>query len=132
MGDVITWDVKGRKRGSKFRASDKFSGSVAFSPDCSMLAAGSLHGSIRVWNIETGSLVAQVPGALQFDIYFGAVNTLAFDQESRRLVSGSSNGTTVKMWDLPASTNSSFPAEKMEVRLILQGQKVRDTQYVPT
>ena len=78
--------------------------------------------SIEVRNIQDGSLIRLIEPLH----HFVAANIVAFDQDSRRLVSGHRD-RTIKVWDLPASINSSFPAEKMEVRLILEGQKVRDT-----
>ncbi len=131
LGGVTIWNAKTGKMTSAFHAndiSDDISGSVALSPDCSMLAIGLDDGSIEVRNIQNGRLVSYARGYAR---HLVVVNTIAFDQDSRRLVSGYCD-RTIKVWDLPTSTKRSFPAEKMEVRLALKGHKVRDTQYVPT
>ncbi len=127
FGDVNIWNVQTGKLASAFHAGD-IGGGVAFSPDGSMLATRPDGGSIRVWNIQNSSVVAHAgPSQMEEARHLGTVYTVAFDQGSRKLVSGSSD-RTVKVWDLPASTKSL----SMELRLTLEGQKVRDTQYVAT
>jgi WD40 repeat protein len=60
----------------------------------SLLASGSLDGSVRLWKWETGALVA----TLQSPSHAGPVLSLAVLHD-RTLVSSSTDGT-IAMWDV--------------------------------
>lgn len=84
--------------GAEIRTLDASQGSRVgvFSPDGRFLVAGNdTSGTIRVWEIATGRLVASLEGHTQ------PVGCLAFSSDGTRLASGSFDAT-VKVWDFAA------------------------------
>lgn len=59
---------------------------VAWSPDGSLIAAGSRGGSSRVWTSIAGHVVADLDG------HTGAVCTMAWAPSGRRLLTGAEDG----------------------------------------
>lgn len=64
------------------RRSDRFVLSVAYSPDGSRLACGSMDGGVHVFDTATGAHLHSLPG------HFKPVRTLAFTPDGRTLVTG--------------------------------------------
>ncbi len=67
---------------------------VVFSPDGTMLAAGSQGGSIRIWSID--DLDKPIS---EFPAHEGPILSLAFSPDGKRLASGGLDAT-VRIWDL--------------------------------
>lgn len=68
---------------------------VAFNPRTATLASGSLDDRIKVWNLQTGSLLFTLNGHPR------GVNDVAISSKGQVLVSCGDDGTT-KVWDLTA------------------------------
>lgn len=66
---------------------------AAFSSDGSVLASGSMDGTIRLWNARTGAAMKTLVG------HANGVSAVTFDRKGRGLVSGSLDGA-VHVWDL--------------------------------
>jgi WD40 repeat protein len=66
---------------------------VVFSPDNKTIASGSNDKVIKLWNSESGKLIADFIGHTE------AVTSLAFSKDGSVLVS-SSNDKTIKVWDI--------------------------------
>jgi serine/threonine protein kinase len=66
--------------------------SMAFSPDGSRLASGSLDGTIKLWDAASGQELRTLKGHTR------AVYTLVFSPDGTHLTSGSPDGT-IKLWD---------------------------------
>ncbi len=72
--------------------------SVAFSPDSTTLASGSLDGTVRLWDVETATQTT----TFQVD---RLVLSVAFSPDGRTLAAGLKDGT-VKLWDVEMETNT--------------------------
>ena len=65
---------------------------VAFSPDSRRIVCGSLGGTLKLWDAETGQETLTLKGHLR------DIRTVAFSPDGRRIVSGGRGGT-LKVWD---------------------------------
>ena len=70
-------------------------GSLALTPDGTMLASGGWDQTVKFWDVASGSLLASLPG------HSGLVYSLAFSADGGRLVSGGSDGR-IRVWDVAA------------------------------
>ena len=72
---------------------------VRFSPDGAILASGADDGTVRIWSVSTGKLIAQL-GAFE-----GPVNAVAFDREGDRFITANSLARSpqlfscLRIWD---------------------------------
>jgi len=66
---------------------------VAFSPDGSLLASGSVDNTIKLWDVESRQLVATLTGHASY------VNSVAFSPDGSLLASGSYD-KSIKLWDV--------------------------------
>ena len=69
-------------------------GSVAFSPDGKLLAAGNAWYEVRWWRVEDGALLRAVKG------HTDSVNSVSFAPDGTAMASGSLDGT-VRLWQVP-------------------------------
>ena len=66
--------------------------SVAFSPDGTRIASGSVDKTVRLWDAATAHPIAVLAG------HDAAVENVAFSPDGLRVASGSDDGT-VRVWD---------------------------------
>ncbi|MFH1745467.1 MAG: hypothetical protein ABIG44_00320 [Planctomycetota bacterium] len=71
-----------------------FVASLAFSPDGALLAMGCADCRIRVLELSSGKIVAQLPG------HAGAVTGVAFSGDGKYLASAGGDDGTVKVWSV--------------------------------
>jgi WD40 repeat protein len=64
------------------------------SPDGKKLVSGSEDGAVRLWNIDTGNVIAKWTG------HTGYVNSMCWNQDDGRVVSGSGVDGTARVWDV--------------------------------
>ena len=72
--------------------------SVSFSPDGTTLASGSADGTVKLWDVATGTNIATLQGHTDW------VSSVSFSPDGTTLASGSDDGT-VKLWDVTTGTN---------------------------
>jgi WD40 repeat protein len=65
-----------------------------FSPDGKLLAAGASDGSVRVWEVSSGTALGEFPG------HRGPVTALAYATDGKSIATGG-NDTTAMIWDVP-------------------------------
>ena len=83
-------------------------GNLTFSPDNSMIAAGSEDGKVYVWRVSNGELIHSL--SHEIDVNFSRMKLLSFSQDGQNivtLISGtvSSSSNRVNVWNLANQTN---------------------------
>lgn len=102
-GEVIRLvDITAGSVVRRFASDISISGEVVFSPDGRMIAAGTPHHAVWVWNVQNGEFLGRLEG------HRGAVQRLSFAPDSKTLVSASDDGTAL-VWDISAALKSSRP-----------------------
>jgi glucose repression regulatory protein TUP1 len=66
---------------------------VVISPDCRFVAAGAFYSSVHVWDIASGSMIAELTA------HRASVYSLAFSPSTSHIISGWSD-RTVRLWEL--------------------------------
>jgi WD40 repeat protein len=94
---ICLWDVKTGELKKAFEGAVTGSANaIALSADGKLLAGGggSYDKKIRIWNLQSGELVATLQG------HSGAVESLAFSRAGRLLASGAGGSdTSIRLWD---------------------------------
>ena len=93
IGSVRIWDAATGRPIREFHAAASRVNAIAFSPDGTRIATGSLEHTVNVWDAATGRLIAVFAG------HAAPVFHVAFSADGTRLVSASQDAT-VKLWDL--------------------------------
>ncbi len=83
----------------ELRGDSGWMASVAFSPDGRTLAAGTLNGEIKLWNLSTRREMMTLKG------HTTIVGAVAFTPDGRMLVSA--GGETLRLWQAPAFVETS-------------------------
>ena len=89
-----SWSLSKEIIGSKSILNQKFC-SFSTSSEGKYLAAGTVEGSLMIWDAESGELLAN------FAAHFSSIRVIRFSVDSLHLVSGSEDGS-VSIWSLEA------------------------------
>ena len=66
--------------------------SVSFSPNGKRIVSGGADGTVRLWDVETGSILKTLTG------HTGSIESVSFSPDGKMLASGSVDGT-ILLWD---------------------------------
>jgi WD40 repeat protein/serine/threonine protein kinase len=94
------WDVKAGRPWRAFRPGTRPVTTFAFSPDESLLAAGTNDGVLTVWDVKTERMVFRYRG------HDREVWRLAFSADGKQLASIDRGGHVVKLWDPAAGAEA--------------------------
>ncbi|KAH3662343.1 hypothetical protein OGAPHI_005595 [Ogataea philodendri] len=110
LEDILIWDIKtgelvkrlqdGTTPGSldsSTQSAPPYVVRLEHEPRSNILAAGYSDGSIKIWDMTSGSVI------IKFSGHKSAITMLQFDRSGTRLVSGSRD-TTIIIWDLVGET----------------------------
>ena len=89
--------------------------SVAFSPDGSLLASGSVDSTVRLWGARTGAELHTMQG------HNGSIIDVAFSPDGSLLASAGEDGT-IRLWDVETGDPSSDPDRASQVCLLCRVQ----------
>eukprot|EP00825_Cyclidium_porcatum_P044586 TRINITY_DN6589_c0_g1_i1.p1 TRINITY_DN6589_c0_g1~~TRINITY_DN6589_c0_g1_i1.p1 ORF type:complete len:1211 (-),score=194.06 TRINITY_DN6589_c0_g1_i1:148-3780(-) len=73
---------------------------VAVTSDCNYIVSGDSDSNVKIWNFDTGSLIATLKG------HKGEVCAISISPSNKYIISGSSD-STIKVWNLEQGTNLS-------------------------
>lgn len=90
---IELWNVNTQKIVRVLKGDSHDFSDVAFSPDGTILAAGSADDTITLWNLNTGELIRKLTG----HVY--GVWSIAFRPDGKILVSAD-NANTIRFWDV--------------------------------
>jgi WD40 repeat protein len=90
---VVVWDTNTRERAALLEGHKHNVLCVAYSPDGSRLASGSVDCEIRIWNADTGELVG-----IPLVGHNRSVNCITFSPDGKQIASGSDD-RTVRIWN---------------------------------
>ncbi|KJA17635.1 hypothetical protein HYPSUDRAFT_205985 [Hypholoma sublateritium FD-334 SS-4] len=93
---ILIWDANlGQADGALRALEGHASGvtSITFSPDGTQIASGSWDQTIRIWDYERGTVLADIYG------YSHCVSNVVFSPDGKRIISASIDGT-IRIWDI--------------------------------
>lgn len=105
---TVVWEVATGKVKHRLGAEEYVAG-LAFAPDGKIVATGGQEQVVRLWDLATGTELAQLPG------HTHRIHAVAFAPDGKTLASGSED-TTILLWDVPAA----LQAAKAKVPVPLQ------------
>jgi WD40 repeat protein/transcriptional regulator with XRE-family HTH domain len=97
-GEVRVWREGGQTLHRAWRAhADTVERALAFSPDERLLATGSWEGAVKLWDVESGTL-------LWTGWHTGLIENLAFAPDGQRIAS-CGDDETIRIWDTTSGAN---------------------------
>ena len=116
-GEIQVWNAGGQTLRGAWRAHADMVWALAFSPDGQRLASGSWDGSVKLWDVNSGSL-------LWTGRHTSQVNGVAFSADGSLLAS-SGIDATVRLWDVQSGVQLQLlphPAPVTSVMWSTEGQ----------
>jgi WD40 repeat protein len=94
----------GKQTGEDWRDGNSAVWTIALSPDGKKVVSGSDDGGVRLWDIDTGKVIAK------WMVHTKKVESVCWSQDGQRVVSGSSDGTA-RVWDVEKGVTILDPIE---------------------
>ena len=91
--ETIVWDLASRRQRHVLKGHAGNCQAAVFSPDGTQLATSSRDATIKLWDVETGTLLGNLTG------HTHGVASLAWHPSGKRLASAAWDGTS-RLWDL--------------------------------
>jgi WD40 repeat protein/transcriptional regulator with XRE-family HTH domain len=98
-GGVRVWRDDGKVLDLAWQAHTAAVQALAFGPDEQAIATGSWDGTIKLWNLENGTLSGGQVSLLWLGQHAGSIHRLAFRPDGRTLASGGDDGV-IRLWDV--------------------------------
>ena len=93
-GSLRVWNLKtGLQIGENWEDGKYSVSTIALSPDGKTVASGSDDGVVRLWDIDTGNVIAKWMG------HSGRVWSVCWSRDGQRVATGSTDGTA-RVWDM--------------------------------
>ncbi|KAG2059923.1 WD40 repeat-like protein [Suillus hirtellus] len=102
---IRQWKIDGQSVGKPFDNHGIPIGSMAVSPDETVVVSGSIDGRLRLWNIKKGSVVGD-----PWEGHNGQVRCLDWSPNALEIASGSSDGT-IRRWNPDTGRQIAPPIE---------------------
>ncbi|KAG2059922.1 WD40 repeat-like protein [Suillus hirtellus] len=102
---IRQWKIDGQSVGKPLDSHKTPTGSVAVSPDDTMVVSGSTDGRLRLWNIKKGSVVGD-----PWEGHNGQVMCLDWSPNALEIASGSNDGT-IRRWNPDTGQQIAPPIE---------------------
>jgi WD40 repeat protein len=96
-GEARVWRDDGNKLSLAWQAHTAAIQALAFSPDEQALATGSWDGTVKLWNLESGTL-------LWMGRHTSSIQRLAFAPDGKYLASGGDDAT-IRLWEVSTGTH---------------------------
>jgi WD40 repeat protein/transcriptional regulator with XRE-family HTH domain len=98
-GGARVWRNDGKMLDLAWQAHTAAVQALAFSPDEHTLATGSWDGTIKLWNLENGTLSGGQVSLLWLGQHAGSIHRLVFTPDGRTLASGGDDAA-IRLWDV--------------------------------
>src|SRR5712692_364052 len=98
-GGARVWRDDGKTLDLAWQAHTAAVQALAFSPDEQTLATGSWDGTIKLWNLENGTLSGGQVSLLWLGQHTGSIQRLVFTPDGRTLASGGDDAA-IRLWDV--------------------------------
>jgi WD40 repeat protein len=98
-GGARVWCDDGKILNLAWQAHTAAVQALAFSPDEHTLATGSWDGTIKLWNLENGTLSGEQVSLLWLGQHTGSIQRLVFTPDGRTLASGGDDAA-IRLWDV--------------------------------
>jgi WD40 repeat protein/transcriptional regulator with XRE-family HTH domain len=98
-GGARVWRVDGKMLNMAWQAHTAAVQALAFSPNEQTLATGSWDGTIKLWNLENGTLSGGQVSLLWLGHHTSSIHRLVFTPDGRTLASGGDDAA-IRLWDV--------------------------------
>ncbi len=122
---IWLWDVRTQKPLHVFSGHTSMIYAISFDQHSDLMASGGADGVMRLWNVETGTLIKAAPG-------FYGVRSLAFSPDDSLLVIGEGNGG-IRLWNVRTRSQimalSGHTDSVTDIKFTMEGTRFISTSH---